>query len=198
MKRSLLSVMLVSCVLACGGPASQSKGDPDGASARAEAAPRAQVGDLADGDAGGPDFWMVTGEAGAAVDLRDRPAGDASVIASVEPGTTVRNLGCRIEGDERWCRIGMRADDGIDGWVPGGVLRETAVPAGGQGEVLQERAGADVPRVYRRGSGEYEVAWEGGCTVLLGASGGEIQAGASCSEQQRTRSAEIVGEHQGE
>lgn len=92
---------------------------------------------------GGPDFWRVAGvPAGQRLNLRREPGASARVLATLREGEVVRNLGCRLAGGARWCRI--RSTEGVDvtGWVSGRFLQESGPPqAGGGGGGGQ---GADV------------------------------------------------------
>lgn len=98
--------------------------------------------------AGGPDFWTVTGlRPGDRLNVRRDPNASSIVLATLGEGERVRNLGCRMVGSARWCRI--RSTEGVDvtGWVNGRFLSEAAPrpPAGGSGpdrfEVFGLRAG---------------------------------------------------------
>jgi uncharacterized protein YraI len=84
--------------------------------------------------AGGPDFWAVRGLAmGDLLNVRAEPSTRSRVLATLREGEVVRNLGCRMSGQTRWCRI--RSTTGIDvtGWVNGRFLREHGGPPPGQG-----------------------------------------------------------------
>ncbi|TMV82945.1 SH3 domain-containing protein [Thioclava sp. BHET1] len=144
--------------------------------------------DFADGQAGGPDFWQVAGvSAGDRLNLRAGPSAKEAVVARLANGTVLRNLGCRGSGTARWCRVAT-PDGAISGWVAGRFLVEGAAPctsAGASGGPAPEGAGPDV---YRRPSGEFEVGWRAGCTVLYDPSGRRISAGSSCSTRQLARS----------
>jgi hypothetical protein len=87
-------------------------------------------GDYADSLAGGPDFWMVTGVQGKVsgnrLQAHSQPGKNTPVTASFVEGTPLRNLGCRMERGERWCRVAMRGDESAKGWVLGGYLKELA------------------------------------------------------------------------
>ncbi|WP_050786821.1 SH3 domain-containing protein [Rhodobacter ferrooxidans] len=87
----------------------------------------ASAGDYADGDAGGPDFWKVTGLAtGDTLNLRAGPSTGDAVLGRLLAGAVVRNLGCRGGTGQRWCKV---ESGGLRGWVAGRYLRETASPA---------------------------------------------------------------------
>jgi hypothetical protein len=74
----------------------------------------AQDGDFADGLAGGPDFWAVTGVPdGDTLDVRSGPATKFEVRGELANGDVVRNLGCRMEAGRRWCRIGTMITAGF-------------------------------------------------------------------------------------
>ena len=60
--------------------------------------------DYADGLAGGPDWWQVTGvAANDTLNVRAGPGTGNAVIGQLANGDRVRNLGCRMSGQTRWC-----------------------------------------------------------------------------------------------
>ena len=92
-----------------------------GAGANAEVQP-----DFADGLMGGPDYWAVTGlSAGDSLNLRAGPSTADRVIGRLAEGEIIRNLGCRMTGQQRWCQVDSPV--GV-GWVSGRYLRESAAP----------------------------------------------------------------------
>ncbi|WP_339718414.1 SH3 domain-containing protein [uncultured Maritimibacter sp.] len=87
-----------------------------------------QAPDFADGDAGGPDFWQVTGVSGGDhLNVRSGPSTQYSIIGRVANGQILRNFGCRGRGNDRWCEV-EHAAGGLRGWVAGRYLRESAAP----------------------------------------------------------------------
>ncbi len=156
----------------------------------APASPSASVpaSSFADGDAGGPDFWEVTGvRAGDRLNIRTGPSTKYSIIARAPNGVMLRNLGCRGSGGSRWCHVQTTEGD-YDGWVAGRFLREGAGPAA-SGPGIQIPSGNNVtPDLYMRPTGEIEVSWPGGCTVLYNPAKSRIQAGSTCSGIQLTLS----------
>jgi hypothetical protein len=86
-------------------------------------------GDFADGRAGGPDWWQVSGlQEGSALNIRSGPDMRYPRISRAANGELAQNLGCRMTGSDRWCRV--RFDrSGQQGWVAGRFLREAAAPA---------------------------------------------------------------------
>jgi Bacterial SH3 domain len=99
----------------------------------------APADDFADGLAGGPDFWEVTGlEAGGTLNLRGAPSTGDAVLARLPAGEVVRNRGCRMAGGQRWCEV-VRQDGG-SGWVAGRYLREAAAPAAATAPAPPRRA----------------------------------------------------------
>lgn len=87
----------------------------------------APQGDFADGLSGGPDYWTVGGLRGrSSTALRHAPRATAAALARLPAGTVVKNLGCQMSGDTRWCQVdfGDRR-----GWVAGRFLRENPAPA---------------------------------------------------------------------
>lgn len=87
-----------------------------------------QSADFADGDAGGPDFWQVTGVSGGdRLNVRSGPSTQYSIIGRVANGQIFRNFGCRGRGNDRWCEV-EHAAGGMRGWVAGRYLRESGAP----------------------------------------------------------------------
>ncbi len=81
--------------------------------------------DYADGLQGGPDFWEVTGlPQGETVVFRQEPAATAAAVSQAAPGTVLRNGGCTMADEVRWCRVSYPNDDALIGWVPGNFLKE--------------------------------------------------------------------------
>ena len=81
--------------------------------------------DYADGDAGGPDNWVVTGvAANDRLNVRSAPSANAATVGRLRNGQVVRNLGCRNIGSARWCRISARGEGGVHGWTNGRFLSE--------------------------------------------------------------------------
>ncbi|WP_306030232.1 SH3 domain-containing protein [Stappia sp. MMSF_3263] len=82
--------------------------------------------DFADGLAGGPDFWEVTGVGGRDyLNVRTGPGTRNPVIARLSDGEVLRNLGCRMVSGQRWCNV-ERPRGGDNGWVAGDYLREAS------------------------------------------------------------------------
>lgn len=79
--------------------------------------------DYADSLQGGPDFYQVV-TSGGTLNLRSDPSAGASVIARLNNGQNVRNLGCRMKDSRRWCRVATLADPGFEGWTAGDFLVE--------------------------------------------------------------------------
>lgn len=81
--------------------------------------------DFADGLAGGPDFWEVANvPPGDTLNIRSRPSAQAATVARLRNGTVLRNLGCRMNGRTRWCRV-ERRDGSAGGWAAGRFLIES-------------------------------------------------------------------------
>ncbi len=81
--------------------------------------------DFADSFAGGPDFWRVAKvPAGDRLNVRSRPSAQATTVARLRNGAVLRNLGCRMNGQTRWCRV-ERRDGSANGWVAGRFLVES-------------------------------------------------------------------------
>lgn len=80
--------------------------------------------DFADGLSGGPDFWQVANvPPGDRLNIRSRPSAQATTVVRVRNGTVLRNLGCRMNGQTRWCRV-ERRDGSSGGWAAGRFLIE--------------------------------------------------------------------------
>ena len=174
--------------------ADQSAGEPDASDV--DEVGVTDDGDFADGDAGGPDFWRVRNVAADDnLNIRREPNARAGIAGMVPNGTVLRNLGCRRTGNSRWCRVGSLADDGVDGWVNGRFLEESGPPAGRPTEALQPagRPPADgTPQLVARATGEYELRYASGCTILLDGSAKILTAGSTCSAAQRDRAVTAV------
>lgn len=81
--------------------------------------------DFADGLAGGPDFWEVANvPPGDRLNVRSRPSSQAQIVTRLRNGTVLRNLGCRMNGQTRWCRV-ERRDGSAGGWAAGRFLVES-------------------------------------------------------------------------
>ena len=86
--------------------------------------PGARQPDFADGLSGGPDFWKVANvPPGDTLNIRSRPSAQATTVARVRNGAVLRNLGCRMNGQTRWCRV-ERRDGSAGGWAAGRYLVE--------------------------------------------------------------------------
>ncbi|MFN3938031.1 MAG: SH3 domain-containing protein [Gemmobacter sp.] len=94
--------------------------------------PRPPAGD--DNLDGGPDFWAVRGlPPGDRLNVRRDPSPRSPALATLREGEVVRNLGCRMSGGARWCRIRSTTGMDVTGWVAGRYLVEAAGrPPGGR------------------------------------------------------------------
>jgi hypothetical protein len=91
---------------------------------------------FADGLSGGPDFWQVTDiSARDRLNLRSAPSPRSALVMRVPVGTTLRNRGCRMQGEQRWCQV-ETVDTGKSGWVNGRFLREGSPPQARSGDAL--------------------------------------------------------------
>ncbi|MCY1704675.1 SH3 domain-containing protein [Pannonibacter sp. SL95] len=116
--------------------------------------------DFADGLAGGPDYWMVTGLSGAdTLNMRSAPGAGNPVVGQLANGMVVRNLGCRMAGGGRWCQIATGLDERMTGWVSGRFLVEAGSPAG---------PGAPVPVQPQRPRPPQEITGLLPCATALG------------------------------
>lgn len=78
---------------------------------------------------GGPDYWAVTGlPGGALLNVRRDPSANSPALATLREREIVRNLGCRMSGNARWCRIRSTTGMDVTGWVAGRYLRESGAP----------------------------------------------------------------------
>jgi hypothetical protein len=85
--------------------------------------------DYADGMAGGPDYWQVTGvPSGDTLNLRTGPSTRDAVVMEFLNGVKLRNLGCRLSGGQKWCRVERPEDPSVRGWLVGRYLREASTP----------------------------------------------------------------------
>ena len=78
-------------------------------------------GDFADGLQGGPDFYQVSVLSGH-LNLRANPSARAAILTSLQNGETLRNFGCRMAEERRWCRVSTQS--GVEGWAAGDFLVE--------------------------------------------------------------------------
>lgn len=82
--------------------------------------------DFADGLSGGPDFFQVAGiSPGDALNIRTRPSTQSPIVTRVVNGEILRNGGCRMTGQTRWCRV-SRPDGSASGWAAGRFLIEAS------------------------------------------------------------------------
>ncbi|WP_377277032.1 SH3 domain-containing protein [Rhizobium sp. R86522] len=82
--------------------------------------------DFADGLSGGPDFFQVAGiSRGDALNIRTRPSAQSPIVTRVVNGEILRNGGCRMTGQTRWCRV-SRPDGSNAGWAAGRFLIEVS------------------------------------------------------------------------
>ncbi len=82
--------------------------------------------DFADGLSGGPDFFQVAGiSPGDALNIRTRPTAQSPIVTRVVNGEILRNGGCRMTGQTRWCRV-SRPDGSASGWAAGRFLIEAS------------------------------------------------------------------------
>jgi uncharacterized protein YraI len=81
--------------------------------------------DFADGDAGGPDWWEV--RSSGSLNIRSGPGTTYAVLGRAYNGQSLRNLGCRGAGEDRWCHV--ESDNGLlSGWAAGSFLHEDGSP----------------------------------------------------------------------
>jgi hypothetical protein len=84
--------------------------------------------DFADSLVGGPDWWEVSGLQSDALNVRSGPDTRYPVLGKARNGDKMQNRGCRMTAQTRWCRVRL-AGSGVQGWITGRYLIETAAPA---------------------------------------------------------------------
>ncbi len=152
----------------------------------------AQPPDYADGNAGGPDFWQVVNvPPGDFLNMRAGPSSNQRIIARFSNGQILRNLGCRQQGNARWCQV-ETMNGRVRGWVSGRYLRESGAPGSQRPPSNPPSASGYSLDIHIRETGEVEVAWPSGCTVLYNTVGRRIQAGRSCNRRQLQRSDDVA------
>lgn len=121
-----------------------------------------------DGTDGGPDYWEVRGlGSNELLGVRMEPKVGSPVLATLKNREIVRNLGCRMTGAVRWCRIRSITGMDVTGWVSGTYLRESRGPievqppvGGGSGSdayVVSGLAAGDTLNVRTRPSTQGDV-----------------------------------------
>jgi uncharacterized protein YraI len=144
-------------------------------------------GEFADGDAGGPDWFAVQNvPAGDRLNIRSGPSTGDTIVGRADNGMRLRNLGCRSQGQARWCQV-ETSDGSIRGWVNARFIGEGSLP-----QPVPTQPAADVPELVRRTTGEFEVGFASGCMLLFNPAGNLITAGSTCSPMQSVRAAEAV------
>lgn len=143
--------------------------------------------------AGGPDFWMVRGlPPGDRLNVRRDPSAKSPALATLQEREIVRNLGCRMVGGVRWCRIRSTVGMDVTGWVAGRFLRESGPPpairppqGGGSGgiSVVSGLAAGDFLNVRSRASTEG--------TVLARLAPGAQVRNLGCEQRGQTRWCQI-------
>lgn len=135
----------------------------------------------------GPDYWKVSGVASDdTLNIRSGPGTSHGVVARAPNGAVFRNLGCRGSGTSRWCHL-ETPDGRVTGWASGRFLVESGAPNQGSAS-----GSNDVPELHLRNSGEMEVRYANGCTVLYNPAGRRVAAGGSCSQAQLSHAHDAV------
>jgi len=102
----------------------------------------------------GPDYWAVRGlPVGDRLNVRREPSASSPALATLSEGEVVRNLGCSVSGNTRWCRIQSITGMDVTGWVAGRYLRESAGPGQSPGGGGSGATGPDFYRVHDLPSG---------------------------------------------
>jgi len=106
--------------------------------------------------AGGPDYWAVKGLASnERLGVRLEPKSGSTVLATLRNDEIVRNLGCRMTGSQRWCRVRSTTGMDVTGWVSARYLRESRAPSGTRPPAGGESgAGPDFYVVRRLSAGD--------------------------------------------
>ncbi|MGF1527635.1 MAG: SH3 domain-containing protein [Candidatus Competibacterales bacterium] len=118
---------------------------------------------------GGPRQWEVTAEGG--LNMRESPSTTAPVVATLEPGAILSNLGCEGAAGRVWCDV-----QPVQGGARGYVVAEFLAPAvGPQGGVA---TGAD-DSALRAGRGEFDATGPLPCAQRRGQPLGECQFGVA-------------------
>lgn len=95
--------------------------------AAATAQQPAPAADFAGALTGGPDQWEVQGlSADGHLTVRSGPSTRKDGVAWVANGAVLRNGGCTMTADTRWCKVTL--EDGRQGWAAGSYLREYVGP----------------------------------------------------------------------
>ncbi|WP_375690420.1 SH3 domain-containing protein [Pseudooceanicola sp. LIPI14-2-Ac024] len=137
-------------------------------------------------EASGPDYLKVSGVArDDTLNIRSGPGTGNRVVAVAPNGAVFRNLGCR----DRWCHV-ETPDGRVNGWAAQSYLSEAAAPS--------HHTADAAPELHVRGSGEYEVRFAAGCTVLFNGGGHRINAGGSCYRDQLSRAQDAVDRYRRE
>jgi SH3-like domain-containing protein len=83
-------------------------------------------GGYADSEAGGPDYWEISGVANNDLGLKAKPSLDAAfTVRGLHNGTILRNLGCKNHNGDRWCRVEVKNNTSQTGWVRTQYLRKS-------------------------------------------------------------------------
>lgn len=113
-----------------GGPAAAAPLSDAEIAAEAEAAAEAAAQAVAPGGEvqGAAKFWAVAGvPPGGVLPVYKEPGVEASRIGKLtHDAAGLPNLGCRMEGGARWCRVRLDGQVEQEGWVSGRYLRETS------------------------------------------------------------------------
>jgi heat shock protein HslJ len=137
--------------------------EPDGTASAAAGAPAAP-------EDGGPRNWQVVGTAGT-LNLREQPSTAARVVARLQPGALLDNLGCRRVGDVFWCDV-QTFGGGPRGFVSAEYLKPAISPDG------SARTGPD-DSALRAGQGKFDATGPLPCARYAGQPMGECTFGVA-------------------
>jgi len=83
-------------------------------------------GGYADTEAGGPDYWEISGVKNNDLGLKAKPSLDSAfTVRGLRNGTILRNLGCKDRNGDRWCRVEVKKNPSQTGWARTQYLRES-------------------------------------------------------------------------
>ena len=83
-------------------------------------------GGYADTEAGGPDYWEISGVKNNDLGLKAKPSLDSAfTVRGLLNGTILRNLGCKDRNGDRWCRVEVKKNPSQTGWARTQYLRES-------------------------------------------------------------------------
>jgi len=110
-------------------------------------------------EAGGPRNWVVVGISGT-LNLRERPAIDARILARLASGDILDNLGCQPAGGRVWCDV-QALGGGPRGYVAAEFLAGAVSPDGSIAIGPDDSA-------FRAGQGQFDASGYVPCAQYRG------------------------------